>query len=438
VEEILARCIEDIKAGRAGLEECLGRYPSMRGELEPLLRVAMDVRQPADVRPSDAFKVRARVNLIEHIHAGQAGKRAPGPVPGGRVAQGWFTGWARAAAVAIAVILLITAGGTGTAYASQSSLPGDTLYPVKLGTEELQRVVTFDDAAEVELELKFAAVRLDELNEIVTTPEDQATRGGIGCAGIFPMAIIGVGLSGPGESYAARPDRIAEAIAGYQRNLSLAIAKAEQVPDGEASLERVALAILGHLQRLDAIEDAAPESDRQAIVNSKGIAIDGHITAVQNLAKVDPVRAAEINLQAIQGRLDRATAEAAKGNGQGVESALQQYEELRRFSGRISAAARTAGRDTKAIDELNARATTGQLESLGKIYGNAPQETKNSVEQAMGVTVEQHGQAVQGLQQQGAQGDIPTEPPLPGGIPDDVKKNIQGPGSGGGSGGGRR
>ena len=123
--------------------------------------------------------------------------------------------------------------------------------------------------------------------------------------------------------------------------------------------------------------------------------------------------------------------EAAKGNGRGVEYALQEYEKLRRFGEEISNSAGARGQDTRAIDEMNARATTDHLESLGSIYGNVSQETKGAVEQAMGVAVEEHGQAVQRLQQQGVQGDIPTEPPFPENIPDDTKKNIQGSGSNG-------
>ncbi|MFC1950695.1 hypothetical protein ACFLWD_03435 [Chloroflexota bacterium] len=154
------------------------------------------------------------------------------------------------------------------------------------------------------------------------------------------------------------------------------------------------------------------------------------------MAKVNPVRATEINLHAIQGRLDRAEAEAVKGNDKGVEDALQEYEKLRQFGEEISSSAGMRGQNTRAVDEMNARATAGHLETLGSIYGNVPQETKDAVEQAMGVAVADHGEAVQGLQQQGAQGDIPTEPPLPNDLPDDVKKNIQGSGSKG-SGNGR-
>ena len=390
VEEILAQCIEDIKAGKASLSDCLERYPNMRRELEPLLKITLSIKEPSDIRPSDAFKIRARVNLMEHIHASQSGKRVPRSLSQAGVRHGWYTGWARAVAIVVAVILCISAAGTGTAYASQSSLPGDILYPVKLGTEQLQRVITFNDAAKVELELKFANTRLEEME-----------------------AIAG-----------KRPDKTSVAVTGYERNLNLAFTKTEQIGDSETSRETVALEILNHLTRLDEIEDSVPEAAREAIINSKEIAINGYIRALQNLAKENLVRATEINLEALQGRLKRAEVEAERGNGKGVEEALEQFEKLRRFGDDISNSAMMMGYDTRAVDEMNAWATAGHLETLGSIYGQVSQETKDSVEKTMIVSVEEYEQAVKGLQQQGALGDIPVVPPIPDDIPNKVKERI--------------
>ncbi|MFC1899197.1 DUF5667 domain-containing protein [Chloroflexota bacterium] len=428
IEEILTQCIEDIKAGRASLEDCLDGYPDMRRELEPLLRIALSIKEPADIRPSDAFKVRARVNLIEHIHASQSGKKATRYQSQASVRHEWYTGWARAVAIAVAVILIISAVGTGTAFASQSSLPGDTLYSVKLGTEQIQRIVTFDDVAEVELELKFASTRLDELEEIISMPASQTAITTGSYDRILTMSIINVIQNEQNQLFTntAQSDRIAIAVSGYERNLNLAITKAEKIRDGETSMETVALAILNHLDRLDKIEDGASGGARGAVSNYKEISINGQIRALQNLAKVDPVRATEINLQATQGRLDRANSEATKGNSRGMEDALQEYEKLRRFGEEISNSIEMKRQDAIPIDELNAQATTEHMESLGSIYRNAPQDTKYAVEQAIDVAIETHGHAIQGLQQQGAQGDIPTEPPIPDNIPEDVKENIQG------------
>jgi len=76
-EDILVQCIDDIKAGRSSIEECLDRYPSMREQLEPLLRIALEIREPPDVKPSPSFKVKARVWLMDQIHGRQAVTKWP-------------------------------------------------------------------------------------------------------------------------------------------------------------------------------------------------------------------------------------------------------------------------------------------------------------------------------------------------------------------------
>jgi len=368
-DRILAQCIDDIRSGKASLADCLDRYPGIRTELESFLKIALSIKEPSGIKPSDAFKIRARANLMEHIHASQAPKRSPRPVSQAGAKQVWYAGWLKPIAVAIAAIIFVSAMGTGTAYASQDSLPGDTLYLAKLGTEQLQRVLTFNNAAEVELELRFADTRLGEMGAIANE----------------------------------RPDRMTIAVTGYERNLKLAISIAEQSRNGELLLETVALAISDHLSRLDEIEDSVTETARESVSSAE---------------------ATEINIEAMEGRLNRARAESERGNGRGVEKALQQFERLRRFGEEIAESARGMGHDTTAIDELNARATAGHMETLGFIYGKVTQENKGTVEQAMGVSAEEHEKAVKGLQQQGALGDIPEEAPVPENIPDDVKKRI--------------
>jgi len=406
IEDILAKCIEEVKSGKASMTDCLDRYPDMRRELEPLLRIALSIKEPPDIRPSNAFKIRARVNLMEHIHASQAVKETSKSAPRAGIGQTWYAGWLKAVTIAIAAILAISTLGAGTAYASQGSIPGDTLYPVKLGTEQVQRVLTTNDVEGVNLELKFADTRLEEMDSVARK----------------------------------RPGEIPVAVTGYERSLNMAIARAEEVKNSgvpASVLETVASAISSHLSVLDELEDSVPEVSRDSIGSAREIAIHEHMKVLRMMAQEDPVRATQINLDAVQGRLNRAKIESERGNAREVEKALQQFEELRRFGEEISGIARGLGYDTRAVDELNARATAGHLEALGYIYGMVPEGTKGAVEKAMGTSIKEHGEAVKGLQQQGALDDIPEEPPLPDEIPDEVRKKLLKPESKG-SGNGRR
>jgi hypothetical protein len=136
-EDILAQCIEDIKAGRSSIEDCLAKYPSLREKLEPLLRIALEIRQTPDVKPSPAFKIRARVWLMDQIHERRTVTKWPWSRYSSQVKPITYRRRFSMANIILAIILAVSVAGGGTAYASQASLPGDTLYPVKLGIESI-------------------------------------------------------------------------------------------------------------------------------------------------------------------------------------------------------------------------------------------------------------------------------------------------------------
>lgn len=64
----------------------------------------------------------------------------------------------------ILLIASLVLGGTaGTVYASQSSMPDDALYPLKLFTENMQQAFTANAGEEMELQLQFANRRMEEI-----------------------------------------------------------------------------------------------------------------------------------------------------------------------------------------------------------------------------------------------------------------------------------
>lgn len=44
-EDIFVRQVEDIEAGKSSVEDYLDRYPSIREQLEPLLRINLEIRK---------------------------------------------------------------------------------------------------------------------------------------------------------------------------------------------------------------------------------------------------------------------------------------------------------------------------------------------------------------------------------------------------------
>ena len=134
-EDILVQCIDDIKAGRSSIEDCLDRYPSMREQLEPLLRIALEIREPPDVKPSPSFKVKARVWLMDQIHGGQAVTKWPWarydsqvkPIPYIRRFNMAKVIPAAAAAVAIIVVAMLAVLGVINGTPAEQPLETGTL-----------------------------------------------------------------------------------------------------------------------------------------------------------------------------------------------------------------------------------------------------------------------------------------------------------------------
>jgi len=83
-------------------------------------------------------------------------------------------------AAVVAVVMGTTAAGGGIVLASADSLPGDTLYSVKLIVEDTRLALTADPADRAELILSFAAQRTEEIGRLMaqgeSVPEDTLAR----------------------------------------------------------------------------------------------------------------------------------------------------------------------------------------------------------------------------------------------------------------------
>jgi hypothetical protein len=68
----------------------------------------------------------------------------------------------------LAIFLAIISLGTGVtvAYASGDTLPGDTLYPIKTAVENVQLLLTFDEASAARLQIEFAQRRIGEMKAL--------------------------------------------------------------------------------------------------------------------------------------------------------------------------------------------------------------------------------------------------------------------------------
>ena len=161
-EDILASCIDEVLAGRVTLKECLDMYPQHAEELQALLAIASSI-PPETPAPSTDFKHRARNRLLEAMQT---------PTAQGKGLGATFFDWLKPLAparrlsaplIAGMLILVLLVTGSTTVFAAQNSLPDDTLYPVKTGTERLQLSLTLDTEDRAAFHLKLAQRRIEEV-----------------------------------------------------------------------------------------------------------------------------------------------------------------------------------------------------------------------------------------------------------------------------------
>ena len=167
-EYILDDCIDRLLRGES-LEQCLQRYPEQAAELKPLLRVALTTYQASAVEPRSEFRAGARYQIHSILYAE---KQKP------KVKRLSLLGWVpRWAVIVASVVLIILIAGGGTVAAASDSLPGETLYPVKLATERVQLAFTFSDMGKAKLHAKFAGRRIEEMARIAERGDSERVEG---------------------------------------------------------------------------------------------------------------------------------------------------------------------------------------------------------------------------------------------------------------------
>jgi hypothetical protein len=155
IENILDECLEGLRQGDS-VEQCLARHPERAAELEPLLRVAKASQKASlSVEPRPEFKARARNEIRAQL--GDKGRKTE---PKKSSPAGWIPRWA---VVVASMVLIFLVAGTSTVAASTSSMPDDTLYPVKLATERVRLGMSRGDINKARVNVRLADIRVKEI-----------------------------------------------------------------------------------------------------------------------------------------------------------------------------------------------------------------------------------------------------------------------------------
>jgi hypothetical protein len=168
--EILDASLQRIQDGKATLEDSLLTHPDAAPELQDLLITANRIHEelaPHNLSPkfikTSAARLQRRIRALQLKNAPRETVRA---FPFRLV-------WNRATVlVSIAAAAVLLVSGWGVSSASAQALPGDALYSVKRGLEEISLAFSPSAAGDVELLAKFVDIRLEEIQELIRKGRD--------------------------------------------------------------------------------------------------------------------------------------------------------------------------------------------------------------------------------------------------------------------------
>jgi hypothetical protein len=229
LDEALTRFQRD----RVSIEDAASRFSESAPELEGLLRAARQAHDLAPAPPSPSFVAASAIRVHNRLRTAQRlpQRSAPRPAPlrSGRL------GWARSLAVISGLLIAALAGsGVGLAYASDASIPGDALYPIKLGVESARRSMTRTPADEARLLSSLAERRLAETGSAV---EQQ------------------------------RWEAASTALLAYQALVVdlLALAESPQIAEDLETIDAIHIGIDHHLELLEQLKAVLPEQASGAV-----------------------------------------------------------------------------------------------------------------------------------------------------------------------------
>jgi len=168
------------------------------------------------------------------------------------------------------MIVALLAGGGGTVYASQSSLPGDTLYPVKLMTEDVQTAVAWSPEKKVGMETKFANRRLEEIKKLQEKLKNRDRE--------IKPEVVEKAMEKAAERLDKAEERIAEMEEGKLKDKAL---------EAASHLEE---ALQDHEQLLSDLAGEVPDKAEQALLNAQAKAALHAERALGTIMRLEKVK----------------------------------------------------------------------------------------------------------------------------------------------------
>ncbi|MBI2334345.1 hypothetical protein HYU96_00940 [Candidatus Daviesbacteria bacterium] len=180
----------------------------------------------------------------------------------------------------LAIVAVVGVGGTGAAVASQGSVPGDGLYPVKTLTENVRLASSFGQESKTRTQLAIAEEKLKEIEKL-------QVRGG------------------DDERIGEAADRYGSMISGAAQSVATSAQSGEGFDEALAELVTKATSI--HLTVLAGVYEKVPDQAKPAIERAMQQSTRGQeeaLRGVSNSRREEVEQEVEQRKQEVQERLD--------------------------------------------------------------------------------------------------------------------------------------
>ena len=165
LDVLLDECLSKIQGGNVTLESCLRANPEQASALEPLLRIASRSHSIlAPEKPNPAFVKKLHHRLVNAVVRSRETKI----IRAKRVRLPKLFNLRPAYSIlAVLLVVMLLTSGIGVVGASAGSLPGDSLYGVKIAAERVRLAMSLSDEGDAALLVGFAAERIEEAERAI-------------------------------------------------------------------------------------------------------------------------------------------------------------------------------------------------------------------------------------------------------------------------------